>query len=121
LKSEISKLKSQIAALMIGAATTASPLLAQTGGRKPAEPKIAERPGVVRGDEITPEQQRTVEKGLEYLASRQQADGSFGSQGAGFGATSAITGLAGLAFMQAGNLPAAGSTAKTSAAPSITS
>jgi hypothetical protein len=62
----------------------------------------------VRGDEITPEQQRTVEKGLEYLAARQQADGSFGSQGAGFGATSAITGLAGLAFMQAGNLPGRG-------------
>ena len=69
---------------------------------------MAERPGIVRGDEITEKQQATVAKGLEYLASRQQRDGSFGSQGQGFGATSGITGLAGLAFMQAGNLPGRG-------------
>lgn len=69
---------------------------------------MGERPGIMRGDEFTPAQQAAVEKGLERLASRQARDGSFGSAGAGFGATSAITGLAGLAFMQAGNLPGRG-------------
>jgi prenyltransferase beta subunit len=69
---------------------------------------MGERPGIMRGDEITPEQQRAVDKGLERLAARQARDGSYGSAGAGLGATSAVTSLAGLAFMQAGNLPGRG-------------
>jgi Squalene-hopene cyclase C-terminal domain/Prenyltransferase and squalene oxidase repeat len=58
-------------------------------------------------NEITPEQQAAVERGLEYLASRQNAEGSFGNAGA-YGATAAITALSGIAFMADGNLPGRG-------------
>ncbi len=58
-------------------------------------------------NEITPEQQVAVEKGLEYLASRQNAEGSFGNSVA-YGATAAITALSGIAFMADGNLPGRG-------------
>jgi hypothetical protein len=68
---------------------------------------LAERPNQVRGDEITEAQQEAVERGLAWLASRQNADGSFG-RGDGFGRNAAIPALAGLAFMQAGNLPGRG-------------
>ena len=73
----------------------------------PARPDgLAARPNQVRGDEITPAQQRAVENGLAYLASRHQKDGSFG--GYGSGGHAGITALAGLAFMSAGNLPGRG-------------
>ena len=68
--------------------------------------KLAEQPNQVRGDEITPAQRAAVERGLEWLARRQKPDGSFG--GDGMAANTAVTALAGLAFMQAGNLPGRG-------------
>ena len=58
-------------------------------------------------NEITPEQQTAVEKGLEYLASQQTAEGSFGNS-VSYGATAAITALSGIAFMADGNLPGRG-------------
>jgi hypothetical protein len=64
------------------------------------------RPNEVTGQEITPAQQQAVEKGLAYLAGRQQRDGSFigyGTQG-----HAGITALAGLAFMSQGSLPGRG-------------
>lgn len=64
------------------------------------------KPNAVRGDEITPAQQDAVERGLAFLASRQGTDGSFGSDG--LGQNAAITSLAGLAFMEGGNLPGRG-------------
>ena len=70
-----------------------------------AEPDAEQDP--IRGDEITPEQQKAVERGLAYLASRQREDGSFSGMGGG-GATTATTSLAGIAFMSAGNLPGRG-------------
>jgi hypothetical protein len=63
-------------------------------------------PNVVRGDEITPKQRAAVEKGLIWLANHQGKDGAYG--GEGMGRHAGITGLAGLAFMQAGNLPGRG-------------
>ena len=75
---------------------------------KPAPPAgkngIAARPNQVRGDEITPQAQAAIEKGLAFLASRQAKNGSWseGSSGAG------ITGLAGLALMSSGSLPGRG-------------
>jgi hypothetical protein len=60
-------------------------------------------PNMVRGDEITPKQKAAVEKGLVWLANHQGKDGCYG--GDGMGKHAGITGLAGLAFMQAGNLP----------------
>lgn len=73
-----------------------------------AQPKISEQPNQVRGDEITPAQQEAVRKGLEWLAKQQQRDGRFGAGGEGFGASSGITSLAGIAFMAEGNLPGRG-------------
>src|SRR5437016_1178714 len=86
---------------------------AQTTAPVPEAPRakdigIAERPNQVRGDELTPAQRATVEKGLAWLATKQAADGSFGASGAGYGAQSGITALSGLAFMSAGNLPGRG-------------
>ena len=65
-----------ILTLAIGAWPCAA--LAQNRRGAAKAPQMGERPGVVRGDEITPAQQAAVERGLERLASRQQRDGSFG-------------------------------------------
>ncbi len=81
-------------------------LVAQPAAVLFAADQIAAQPNVVRGDEITPGQQRAVEKGLNWLASQQAADGSFGVNQEG--ANAAVTALAGLAFMEAGNLPGRG-------------
>ncbi len=64
---------------------------------------VASHANQVRGDEITPAQQRAVDKGLAWLAAHQAVDGSFG--GAGLGKHAGITALAGLALMESGNLP----------------
>jgi len=57
--------------------------------------------------ELTPESKKAVEKGLAWLAGRQQEDGSFGSQG-GYSKHAGITGLCGLAFLAGGNVPGRG-------------
>lgn len=68
--------------------------------------------GVGRGggpaafEEITPASRRAVEKGLAYLASIQQDDGSFGETR--YGAHVGITSLACLAFMADGHMPGRG-------------
>ncbi|HET6319443.1 MAG TPA: hypothetical protein VFG86_23545, partial [Chloroflexota bacterium] len=79
------------------------PLIAAT----PKADKLGKNPNQVRGDEITPRQQEAVRKGLAWLAAHQQRDGSYGAGGAS-GKHAGITALAGLAFMQAGNLPGRG-------------
>jgi hypothetical protein len=70
-----------------------------------SHPGIAAVPNIVRGDEITPQQQHAVDKGLEWLAGHQASDGSFGAISQ---QQAAITALAGLAFMEEGNLPGRG-------------
>ncbi|MGQ0628400.1 MAG: prenyltransferase/squalene oxidase repeat-containing protein [Phycisphaerales bacterium] len=60
----------------------------------------------VLADEITPELDLAVKKGLAWLASQQNADGSFG--GGRYGKNVAISALAGLAFMADGHLPGRG-------------
>ncbi len=77
------------------------PLLADPPA--PATPAVAAHANQVTGSEITPAQQLAVNKGLAWLADHQAANGSFG--GGGMGEHAAITSLAGLAFMEAGNLP----------------
>ena len=57
-------------------------------------------------EEITPASRRAVEKGLAYLASIQQDDGSFGETR--YGAHVGITSLACLAFMADGHMPGRG-------------
>lgn len=79
----------------------------QQGGQAVPPPAGKELDNPIKGDEITPEQQKAVERGLAYLASRQQADGSFGTMG-GRGSGTAISSLGAIAFMSAGNLPGRG-------------
>jgi hypothetical protein len=77
--------------------------------RRPAAPQMGAQPNLVRGDEITEAQKQAVARGLKRLASHQLPEGIFGG-GADttYGSTSAVTSLAGLAFMEAGNLPGRG-------------
>ncbi len=85
-----------------------SPALAQevdsSGGGSASS--LAKTPSLARGDELNDAEQAAVAHGLEWLARAQAADGSFG--GDGMGKNAAITALAGLAFMEAGNLPGRG-------------
>ena len=93
------------AALLASAVMT--PAFAQEN--KPAtKDGLALKPGQVVGNEITPEQQKAVEKGLAWLASKQQKNGSFGGSYASGNGHAGITALAGLGFMSAGNLPGRG-------------
>lgn len=55
---------------------------------------------------VTPDAQEAVDKGLEYLASRQHSDGSFGS--GTYHHNVAVTSLSGMAMMSAGNTPGRG-------------
>ncbi len=70
--------------------------------------QLSEQPSLVRGDELNDAQQRAVNLGLARLASRQRPDGTFGAANDGTGAQSAVIALAGLAFMENGNLPGRG-------------
>jgi len=73
---------------------------------------LALAPGLVAGeigtrpDLITPEAEEAIQKGLAYLANSQSRAGSWSAQGAyGGGYPAAMTALAGLALMAAGNTP----------------
>ena len=69
-------------------------------------PRVADRPNQVTGTELTPKARDAIDKGLRWLASRQQRDGSFGN--GGVNAPSAVTSLSAIAMMSAGNLPGRG-------------
>lgn len=71
---------------------------------QPAPAPAAPRGNALRGDELTPEANAAIDKGLAWLAGRQQNNGAFN----GGGADSAITALAAIAFMADGNLPGRG-------------
>ena len=91
------QLKRWCSAMLIGSLTMTP--LARAQEAAPDHP--------LTGNEITPASREAVERGLDWLARQQQADGSFGRQDS-FGARSGITALSGLAFMSAGNLPGRG-------------
>jgi hypothetical protein len=55
---------------------------------------------------ITPETEAAIKKGLDFLASRQQEDGSFAASG--YGRNVAVCSLAGMAFMSSGSTPMRG-------------
>ena len=70
---------------------------------------IAGHANQVRGDEITAECKAAIEKGIAWLAQQQSNDGGFaGMQGYGYSRNVAMTSLAGLAFMEHGDLPGRG-------------
>lgn len=107
-------LRAAVTFALCGAFVAPPALLAQDAppGKAPAAGAelpggIAAQPNAVRGDEITDEQRQAVEKGLAWLAKRLNADGGNGAA-RGYSNHAGITALAGLAFMQAGNLPGRG-------------
>jgi hypothetical protein len=83
----------------------------------PSDPKRDTRPDGTRtaenaviADEITPELDEAINKGLAYLITEQGEDGAFGS--GRFGKNVAVTALAGIALLGDGNLPGRGEYAK---------
>lgn len=68
--------------------------------------QAAPSPELTAAEFMTQPTRRAVERGLEYLASRQHEDGSFGS--GGYSRNVAVCALAGLAFMSAGSTPGRG-------------
>ena len=80
-----------------------------SAAKKSEVPAVVQRPNQVRGDEITAECKAAVDKGLGWLAGRQNNNGGFsGMQAFGYSNNVAMTALAGLAFLEAGNLPGRG-------------
>lgn len=67
----------------------------------PTVPRTVETSGL---ELITPAAQQAISRGLEYLASNQHEDGSFGA-GSYYRRHVAVTALAGMAFLSAGNTP----------------
>lgn len=65
-----------------------------------------------RPPEITRETQTTIERGLEYLVKNQARDGSWRTMGANGDYPVAMTSLAGLALLAAGNTPTEGKYAR---------
>ena len=97
------------------AQAAAEPAGAEPAGAEPAAPApaaddgtLSDEPNMVRGDEITDEQKLAVEKGLAWLATRYGDGRQLDPALRGYGSNAGITALAGLAFMQAGNLPGRG-------------
>jgi hypothetical protein len=68
---------------------------------------IAPQPAQEYVNHVTPEVQRSVERGLAYLANSQNRDGSFGDSPL-FHGNLAVTSLAGLALMAGGHQPGRG-------------
>lgn len=96
-------------ALALGAALALPALApAQAKPKEDSAKSVAAKPNQVTGKELTPEVKTAVEKGLEYLASKQARNGSYGSNYGSSGGHSGITALAGIAFMSAGNMPGRG-------------
>ena len=105
MKTSLKKIMPRRSGLMRIPVLLAALALSVHGEDKPATPPVVGvKPNQVRGDEITDKQKLAVAKGLEWLARSQQPDGSYSKGASGAG----ITGLAGLAFMSAGNLPGRG-------------
>lgn len=103
-----------LAGAVVAALPVASALRAADAGPAPKPPAPKARPdglaaeaNVVTGKEITEEQKRAVDRGLDWLAKRQAAAaGNFAQNG--YSNHVGITALAGVAFMQHGDLPGRG-------------
>src|SRR4051812_7577851 len=59
-----------------------------------------------RNDEMMAPARGSVEKGLKYLASRQQEDGAFATSG--YGRNAAVVALAGMTWLASGSTPGRG-------------
>jgi len=56
---------------------------------------------------VSPATQQSIDRGLAWLAARQQPDGSWGTEGL-YRQNAAVTALAGIAFLSAGHVPGQG-------------
>jgi hypothetical protein len=65
-----------------------------------------QNPETTAADLLTPATIKAIEKGLAFLASRQQDEGSFGTSG--YSRNVGVCGLAGMAFLSAGSTPGRG-------------
>lgn len=90
-----------------GVIGTATWLAAQEKRSSSADIDLARRTEASGLKLINPEAQLAIDRGLAYLASRQHADGSFGS-GSVYRRNVAVTALAGMAFLSAGHVPGQG-------------
>jgi hypothetical protein len=81
--------------VFLSAAFLSSPSYAQKSDPEKSAPQM-----------ITPAAQKSIDKGLAWLAQRQNDDGSFGS--AAYRGNVAIAGLSGMAFMSGGSTPGRG-------------
>lgn len=96
------------ALLLSGAGLDVRPIAPLVGSAPPAKPD-AGTPRAPQTDEpeMNARLYESVRLGLEYLVTRQNADGSFGPDN-NFSKNVGITGLCALAFMSDGNLPGRG-------------
>jgi hypothetical protein len=79
---------------------------AQEGPGEPEPTARVSAQNSASADEMSPALDQAIARGLEYLASQQQPDGSFA--GGRFGRNVAITALSSLAFMADGHIPGRG-------------
>ena len=84
-------------AAAVGLAALSAPLLAQ---------KTALDPERTAAQLIKPQTQAAIDRGLAWLAGRQNDDGSFG--GSGYSRNVAVVSLAGMAFLSGGHTPGRG-------------
>src|SRR5260370_923607 len=91
----------RIALGLCGALVLAATLAPVPGNASPSVPKTVDTSGL---EFITPAVQQSINRGLEYLAQSQNDDGSLGS-GSPYRRHVAVTALAGIAFLSAGNTP----------------
>jgi hypothetical protein len=94
------------AALLICCSVPPPAALAQDDGRPAPPDRRPTAENIALEDEITPELEVAVNRGLSALAQMQNEDGSYGA--GRFGRNVAVTSLACLAFMADGNLPGRG-------------
>jgi hypothetical protein len=86
------------------AAPEAQPEAVQPRGEGSPDDKTRGAENNALADEMTPEMEAAVARGMAWLAARQNADGSFGEQRQ-WGPSVAITALSGIALMADGHLP----------------
>lgn len=90
---------------LLGSAVMGLGALTQPGA--PADEPDRLPDGAAAKDMITPEAQRVIDRGLEYLARSQGEDGSWGDRPL-YAGNVAIVGLGGLAFLAGGHQPGRG-------------
>jgi hypothetical protein len=92
---------------LFGTAGALAGLGALTQPRAPADEPDRLPDGTAAKDMITPEAQRAIDRGLEYLARSQGEDGSWGDRPM-YAGNVAVVGLGGLAFLAGGHQPGRG-------------